>query len=1069
MSPSLRLPRFIIAMLIVAFAAIGTSGERLPVKSYTSADGLGSGFVDYLYRDSRGFMWFCTRNGLSRFDGSRFITYQIGDTSPGIESIYETREGEYWISTTNGTYRFNPDENVLTGTGSTNLNAEFVTGARGSFFEDSKGTLWLTSGTLLKLVTVDGKRQFEEVEWHVPQKPHTSFSTFRICETEDGSLWLFTSWGISRKLPDGRLITYQFEQEVYGGNGAVAMEPDRGGRIWITLLGDVFVIKPEPIVSIQDSQQSTTRPLIPTKTVDVRPGATIPMPKIGGEIYSLKIEAKETSLVRRLFQSSDGDMWITAGDHLFQISNGEFIVHTAAEGLPESMSRMEEDAAGNLWIGGNSVLARLDRHGMVTFGKQDGANSSRFSAINQGPDGSIYFANSDTYIAKLEGTKLKLAHPDVPNEIAHIWTSRFTLVDSRGDFWMLTSGALYRFSGITNFDQLDGRRPSKVYTTADGLKSNGMFQIFEDSSGDIWLSTRGVSNLGHGLARLRKGSDKFETFTEVDGLPPRKAPSAFAEDRYGNLWITFYEGGLSRFDGERFDNFEPGDNLPEGLLPDLHVDKKGRLWIASTIDGLLRIDDTTAKVPQFTNITTKDGLTSNNIRTLTEDDFGRIYLGTSSGVDCYSPDSGHIKHYSVNDGLAADFVVDSMKDGAGNVWFATSSGVSRLTPTTDDLRITPSVLIGSLRISGIEQPLSSLGSLATDRGELSHIENNVQIEFFGIDFRAGESLRYQYKLEGADADWSAPSEQRSVTYANLSPASYKFMVRAVNSEGVASEIPAVISFRILPPIWARWWFIALSVLVGAILVVAFYGYRVARLREVNSALEDARLAEERLRKSREERLAELEQVRSRIATDLHDDIGASLTQIAILSEVARAASKGNGATEPLSKITDVSNELVGTMSDIVWSINPSKDHLSDLTQRMRRFASDSFSPSGISLQFDASHAEDGIVVNSNIRRELFLIFKEAVNNIVKHSGARHARVSIGRQGSNLALRIEDDGVGFDPRSEGDGEGNGIPSIRKRAVEINAELEIGPIANGGTFVEVKLPFSTREESTGVLPK
>ncbi len=1060
MSPSLRLPRLVFASLIVAVVTLGAFAERLPVKSYTSADGLGSGFVDYLYRDSRGFMWFCTRNGLSRFDGSRFVTYQIGDTSPGVESIYETREGEYWISTTNGTYRFNPDENVLTGTGSNSLNAEFVTGARGVFFEDSKGTLWLTSGTLLKLVSSEGKRKFEEVDWKVPQKAHTTFSTYRISETEDGSLWLFSSWGVSRKLPDGRLITYQFEQEVYGGNGAVALEPDRSGRIWITILGDVFVIKPEPIVSLQGSQQSMTRALRPTLTVDARPGATIPMPKIGGEIYSLKIDAKETSLVRRLFQSSDGDTWITAGDHLFQISNGEFIVHTAAEGLPETMSRMEEDAAGNLWIGGNSVLARLDRHGMVTFGKEDGANSSRFSAINEGPDGSIYFANSDTYIAKLEGAKLRPARPDIPNEVAHIWTSRFTMVDSRGDFWMLTSGALYRFSGISDFAQLDGRRPSEVYTTADGLKSNGMFQIFEDSSGEIWLSTRGVSSLGHGLARLRKGGDKFETFTEADGLPPRKAPSAFAEDRYGNLWITYYEGGLSRFDGERFDNFDPGENIPEGLLPDLHVDRKGRLWIASTIDGLLRVDDTTARIPQFANISTRDGLSSNNIRTITEDDLGRIYLGTSSGIDCLSPDSGHIKHYSVDDGLAADFVVDSMKDGAGNVWFATSSGVSRLTPTTDDLRIPPNVLIGSLRISGIEQPLSSLGALATDRGDLSHIENNVQIEFFGIDFRAGESLRYQYKLEGADADWSAPTEQRSVTFANLSPASYKFMVRVVNSEGLTSEIPAVITFRILPPIWARWWFIALAVLAASVIVIAFYGYRMARLREVNTALEEARKAEEELRLSREERLAELEQVRSRIATDLHDDIGASLTQIAILSEVARAASKQNGATEPLSKITDVSNELVGTMSDIVWSINPSKDHLSDLTQRMRRFASDSCSPSGISLQFDASHAEDGVVVNSNIRRELFLIFKEAVNNIVKHSGAKHARVSIGRSGSDLAMRIEDDGIGLDPQAEHDGEGNGIPSIRKRAGEMNAELEIGTVPNGGTFVEVKLPFAMR---------
>src|SRR5690606_38275780 len=203
--------------------------------------------------------------------------------------------------------------------------------------------------------------------------------------------------------------------------------------------------------------------------------------------------------------------------------------------------------------------------------------------------------------------------------------------------------------------------------------------------------------------------------------------------------------------------------------------------------------------------------------------------------------------------------------------------------------------------------------------------------------------------EGADQGWSEPTDHVTVTYANLRPAKYRFLVRAINTEGYVSSTPAAISFHISAPIWQRWWFIALAVVGIGLMVYGIYRYRTARLLEINAALEDARNAEERLRRSREERLIELERVRSRIATDLHDDIGASLTQIAILSEVAQTQGGNGTVITPLAKISEVSNELVGTMSDIVWSINPSKDHLSDLVQRMRRFASDILAPKYITV------------------------------------------------------------------------------------------------------------------------
>jgi signal transduction histidine kinase len=237
---------------------------------------------------------------------------------------------------------------------------------------------------------------------------------------------------------------------------------------------------------------------------------------------------------------------------------------------------------------------------------------------------------------------------------------------------------------------------------------------------------------------------------------------------------------------------------------------------------------------------------------------------------------------------------------------------------------------------------------------------------------------------------------------------------------------------------------------------------------VNSALQAANVAGENLRLAKEERLAELERVRSRIATDLHDDIGASLTQIAILSEVAQQQhATGNGAVaEPLDMIYNVSNELVGTMSDIVWAINPRKDHLPDLSQRMRRFASDVLSAKEIDFEFVAPPYDENLSLGANVRREVFLIFKESINNIVKHSHATMVEISFEVAGRNLCLRVSDNGDGFEVPPPGvvsganlfadKPGGNGLLSIRRRALELGGELSISSGPGQGTVSTLTLP-------------
>jgi signal transduction histidine kinase len=236
----------------------------------------------------------------------------------------------------------------------------------------------------------------------------------------------------------------------------------------------------------------------------------------------------------------------------------------------------------------------------------------------------------------------------------------------------------------------------------------------------------------------------------------------------------------------------------------------------------------------------------------------------------------------------------------------------------------------------------------------------------------------------------------------------------------------------------------------------------ARLREINSALMEAKLAEENLRKANEARLVELEHVRKRIATDLHDDIGSSLTRISLLSEVAqrREGEAGKSGPGSLSTIAGLSRELVDSMSDIVWAINPERDHLADLTQRMRHFASDVFTARGIDFRFHFPDFEQDIRVGANLRRELFLIFKEAVNNSVRHSGCTEAQIDFSVDSSNVLLKIIDNGQGFDVLNKGNG--HGLASMRARTEGLSGKFAIESQPGEGTMLAFAIPFGTQPE-------
>jgi len=441
--------------------------------------------------------------------------------------------------------------------------------------------------------------------------------------------------------------------------------------------------------------------------------------------------------------------------------------------------------------------------------------------------------------------------------------------------------------------------------------------------------------------------------------------SAFAEDRNGSVWMGFWRAGLLRYDGRQFTRFKPGDGVPGGAIMALLVDHSGRLWIGSDGGGLGFLESPGRAPLRVRTYDTTSGLSSNTIVCVVEDDMGRIYAGTWKGVDRLDPKTGRTKHFSFADGLARGSFRSAFRDSSGNLWFATTQGLSRLTPVADRPPAIPTVLITDLKIFGKAYPVSPAGETIIRPPKLDPSRNQLQVEFVGFNDEPEENLRYTYKLDGAGSGWKEPPDrEHEANYPGLEPGRYRFLVKAVNSEDRESTAPAEIDFVVLPPFWRRWWFEALALASLAGLFLAAHRYRVAQA-------------------------VQIERMRTRIASDLHDDVGASLSRVAILTEVVkRQIGPANGdAGRMLTEIAETSRELVDGMSGIVWSIDPRHGDLQSVAFRIREFGSAVLETQNIRWDFQVPVKCQSVKLTADQRRHIFLIFKEAIHTMSRATPA----------------------------------------------------------------------------------
>ena len=1146
---------WLISVCVVLAGPRNVAAEQLAIKAYNTEAGLAANRVKRIVQDSHGFLWFCTADGLSRFDGTQFTNYRFEDglLAPSLNDLLEVSDGVYWIATNSiGVVRFDlagtpPGRGELRSRFTTYpISHEGVANRVNVLYRDRRQTVWAgTDGGLFRLAA--GDDSFRPVGLHIAEHPDIQVQVWSIVEDGAGRLWVGTRFGLVRMAGD-RMTHYEIRPSAVDDNvAALAFEP--GGRVWIGHRAGLFTFVPSPSADDVDSQR------LPA---DARR-------------YS-SADGLDSDQVLALHRSNDGTLWVrTFGSGLSRFDGAAFQTYLVGSRAGEDVVSITEDRDGNLWTGTRTAGAlRITTRPWTNYNAADGLGQS-VNAVLENAAGELFVTSSAWRVGRFNGKSFSTVRLPLPPAVKdETWRDMTGVIQDRGgDWWASTREGLYRFHGTGAFEDLHAATPVAHYTLKDGLASDDIGRLFEDGGGNIWIGA--WAPVREALVRWDRSTSTFHRYGEADGLRPFTIAQSFGSDAAGNVWVGFREGGLARFRRGRFLMLGKEHRLPGNMINGIYLDPRQRLWIGFSGGGLGRIDAPDGERPRVVEYTTADGLTTDLVLNVTGDEAGRIYVTGARGIDRFDPETRKITHYSTADGLVGGEFMAALRDRNGALWFATTTGLSRLRPEPDVVVPPPPILIGGLRVAGVVHPVSALGEAAVGPLELDARQHNVQVDFFSLGFRSGEAPRYEYRLDGGRSEWSAPSQQRSVNFANLSPGSYTFAVRAVTVDGTRSVSPATVKFTILPPVWRRWWFLASMGAAVAVAAGVFARSRYERIRAlresenrfrtlaetasdaiitidedsrivlVNQATEkifgytrqeligadltmlmpaalrdrhraglaryrrslqrqmswegmelpgrhkdgheipleisfgefirDDRLyftgiardvternrTQEALRRSREERFAELERVRKRIATDLHDDIGSSLTRISLLSEVAKQRVRGDQQLrDPLTSIAGLSRQLVDSMSDIVWAINPERDHVSDLSRRMRHFVSDLCTARQIAFRFETPPPENDLVVGANVRREVFLLFKEAVTNMARHSGCSQADLEFRYDANRLFLRIADNGRGFDIAAHSDG--HGLRSMRTRSEALGGRFDVSSAPGGGTILTVSIPLN-----------
>jgi signal transduction histidine kinase/ligand-binding sensor domain-containing protein len=745
--------------------------------------------------------------------------------------------------------------------------------------------------------------------------------------------------------------------------------------------------------------------------------------------------------VRTLFEDSAGNLWIgTSARGLYRFAQGKL------ESIPTSHSSINwirEDTERNLWVathGGG--LNRLRRRIFDFYNSGQGLIDDISYSICENSEGRLWIGNCDGGLASLQRGTLTRALPELAGESAALRV--FSVgVDAQDNVWIGTRTGLYFWEPDS------GATPKPMAENA----IRDVHVIFRSRAGDMWVGADPDV-----LGRFRDG--QFELLKEWQNLEPGRV-RAIAETPSGELWIGTESGGLFRF---RHQNVGAGHRLgaaasqrftreegwPNSAVRALHADEQGGVWIGTSGGGLIVFEN-----GRFARISSAQGLPANAIFQIVPDDRGRLWFGSPAGLfhvaretllACARGQQERVPSvmFGRSDGLAGvsclgGYQPTATRTANGELWFATRQGLLKV-DTAAELR---SELPPPIRLNACladNRPIDVVSPL-----RIPADVRKLEIRFAVLSYTAPERVQVRYRLEGFDVDWVEAGSARSVSYPKLPPAEYQLRISACNSDGVWNEDGLKLAFMVLPAWWQTAWFRALMLGLFTCLIgisVRYWSHR--RLRTKLERLEQQQA---------------LEKERSRIARDLHDDLGVSLTQIALLAEMSADASlPPERLKSNLTRVVTGARNLVRELDGILWTVNPKNDSLDKLASFLCQFSQQFFRLTTICCRFDVSDAILPYPLSPDVRHDLFLVVKEAMNNVVKHSNAGEVWLRLRMEDKAFVIRIEDNGRGLLPETLQTSERNGMRNMRTRIEGVGGTFELQSEPGRGTALVIRFPLS-----------
>lgn len=1002
----------------------------------TSDNDLPDSSVTALAQTPDGYLWIGTYNGLTRFDGARFVTFDPGNT-PALKharvvGLFTDASGTLWIDTydgsmtslRNGVFQREWQGAQVVATYSTSNQIYFAT---------------IASGVATRLHNSNGSN-----EWRTIALDARRSSARFFCQDSAGVIWCL--------LRDGRTVRITGTNAVQLPNG-VGLDGEKVNCLAAGPAGQIWVGTDKKILrwngkSFEDETPTNGEPniaisfLFCTASDGLWAFANNSVRHAVNRQWTASTDSwndltKATPFYVRAYEERNGNAWFRQyGQGLFCASpDGTFSRICSTNGLPDNrVSCWFQDREGNLWVGlDRGGLVRLRKRQFQTIGESELKNSP-VATICEDSQSNVWIGTFGSGLNRWHDGRLeRFDLPDAANRDAFF--SAFP--DANGRLWVSADREdLYIFEK----DQLV-RRPEAIH----GVKA-----ILADREGRVWLGRQSqLTCLSNNIV---------ESFGPANGFE-RNEVRALAEDKLGAIWIGTGNGVLYKYADGTFTAFSP-DGTPEkqaiwSLLPD----EEGSIWIGTFRGGLLRF-----RKGKFTRYTTRDGLPSDIICQILDDGIGNLWFGSHKGIFYLAKaalgafDRGEIQAlpciaYGLYDGLptlecSGNYQPTAWRTHEGNLWFATVKGAVTINPrNVQPNLVPPPVVLERFFVDGKSFPVTGIIRIPPGKHEFD-------FEFTALSFAAPDKVRFRYQLDGVDNAWVESGTKRTAHYGSLRPDRYRFQVIACNNDGVWNEQGAGLTIDQLPFLWQTRWFDALviAILVSAISV----GVRYAATRTLQRKLE------------RLKQLHAVERERERIAKDIHDDLGAGLTQIMLQSSLARRESPDRMQTD-LLQISETARDLVRAMDETVWAVNPENDTLDGLITYVGKFVQEFSTAAKLRCRLDLPPEPPAITLSAEVRHHIFLAVKEALNNVVKHSHATEVSLRLELERDALTLVIEDNGVGLASGSS-DGvaharlsSGHGIPNLRHRLEGIGGKCSICSRPAEGTQVNLTIPIRDENRS------